>query len=174
MVRFHTKDIELNKNACSTVCFNVHRNARIGDNMNNQKRYCYLTSEIDAAYHEAALKFGVSDSAMRILYTICLNGVEFPLSDVVRLSGIPKQTINSALRKLEKEEILYLETANGRNRQVILTDKGIALAKKSALPVQKMENEIFSSWSKQERELYFQLTERFLSSFKKKIKEINV
>lgn len=70
--------------------------------------------------------------------TVCLNGEECSLNDVIRLSGIPKQTINSALRKPEKEEILYLETANGRNRQVILTDKGIALAKKSALPVQKM------------------------------------
>ena len=142
--------------------------------MNNQKRYCYLTGEIDAAYHEAALKLGVSDSAMRILYTICLNGDECPLSEVIRLSGIPKQTINSALRKLEKEEILYLKTTNGKNRQVILTDKGLELTKKSALPIQKIENEIFSSWSKQEIELYFQLTERFLYSFKEKIKEIDV
>lgn len=30
----------------------------------HQRRYSYLTSEIDSAYHAAALKCGVSDSAM--------------------------------------------------------------------------------------------------------------
>lgn len=168
MVRFHTKDIGLNKNAYSTVCFNVHRNARIGVNMNNQKRYCYLTSEIDAAYHEAALKFGVSDSAMRILYTICLNGEECPLSEVVRLSGIPKQTINSALRKLEKEEILYLKTANGRNRQVILTDKGIALAKKVLYLFRKWKMRFFPHGPSRKESFIFSLRKGFFLHLRKK------
>ena len=33
------------------------------------KRFNYLTNEIDAAYHEAALHLGLSDSALMILYT---------------------------------------------------------------------------------------------------------
>lgn len=67
------------------------------------KRFNYLTTEIDAAYHEAALKLGLSDSAMLILYAICNSGDECPLSDIPHLSGISKQTVNSALRKLEHE-----------------------------------------------------------------------
>lgn len=142
--------------------------------MNNQKRYCYLTSEIDGAYHEAALKLGVSDSALLILYIICLNGEECPLSEIVKLSGIPKQTINSALRKLENEGILCLKASNGKNRQVILTHKGKDLANKSAMRILQMEDEIFSSWSQPERTLYFRLMERFLYSFKEKIKELDI
>lgn len=46
------------------------------------KRFNYLTTEIDAAYHEAALKLGLSDSAMLILYAICNSGDECPLSDI--------------------------------------------------------------------------------------------
>ena len=34
-------------------------------------RYNYLVGEIDATYHELSTKFGLSDSMMRILYTIC-------------------------------------------------------------------------------------------------------
>ena len=35
------------------------------------KRYNYLVGEIDAVYHEASLKLGLSDSALNILYAIC-------------------------------------------------------------------------------------------------------
>lgn len=81
------------------------------------KRMNYLTNEIDGAYHEAALKLGLSDSGMMILYTICNNGDTCLLNDITRLSGISKQTINSALRKLENEGIVYLENFSGRKKK---------------------------------------------------------
>ena len=34
------------------------------------KRFNYLLGEMDAVYHEMALKLGLSDSAMIILYTV--------------------------------------------------------------------------------------------------------
>ena len=135
------------------------------------KRYSYLTSEIEASYHEAALKFRLSDSAMRILYTICLKGEGCLLSDIVHLSGISKQTINSSLRKLEAGGIVHLETADSRKKKVYLTEKGKELAQNSAWRVLEIENEIFDSWSEAERKVYIELTERFLTSFKEKIKE---
>lgn len=73
------------------------------------KRYNYLFSEIDSAYHEISLKLGLSDSTMQILYTICNNGDNCPLQDICSLSSISKQTVNSAIRKLEAEDIVYLE-----------------------------------------------------------------
>ena len=54
------------------------------------KRFNYLSSELDAAYHEAAKKFGLSDSAMWVLYIICDNGEPCPLNDICKLSGISK------------------------------------------------------------------------------------
>lgn len=38
------------------------------------KRFRYLPTEIDIAYHEAVLKIGLSDGAMTISCTICNNG----------------------------------------------------------------------------------------------------
>ena len=47
------------------------------DNLSKKlKRYNYLVGEIDATYHELSTKFGLSDSMMRILYTICDNGTD--------------------------------------------------------------------------------------------------
>ena len=136
------------------------------------KRFNYLTTEIDAAYHEAALKLGLSDSALLILYTICNCGEACLLHDITRLSGISKQTVNSALRKLEDEGVVYLESFSGRKKKVCLTEKGKAFVKDTVLRVIEIENEIFGSWAEAERTLYIELTQRYLSSFKEKIKEL--
>lgn len=140
------------------------------------KQYSYLTSEIDAAYHEAALKCGLADSAMRILYAVCLHGEECGLGEVISLSGISKQTVNSALRNLEKEDVLKLEPESERSRRkkVILTEKGKLLVQNTVLKVFQIEREVFALWTKEEQELYFRLTQRYLSAFKEKIKELTV
>ena len=92
-------------------------------------RINYLTAEIDALYHQASLKLGLSDSAMRTLYTIYdqgSKGEECLLSDIYKQSGIQKQTVNSAIRRLESEGICYLAPNDGRGKKVCLTEKGKA------------------------------------------------
>lgn len=140
---------------------------------NEMKRFNYLTYEIDSAYHEAALKLGLSDSAMVILYTICNEGEECLLNDIIRLSGISKQTINSSLRKLEEEEIVYLASFQGRKKKVCLTEKGKGFVKNTVLRIIEIENDIFDSWPKKERDMYLDLTLRYLNEFKEKTKELD-
>ena len=136
------------------------------------KRFNYLSGEIEAVYHEAALKFGLSDSAMLVLYAICNNGENCLLSDIIHLSGASKQTINSALRKLEAEGIVYLEAVNGKKKNVCLTKKGRELADRTVIRLLDIENGIFDSWSLEEQEQYLTLTYRCLTAFKEKVKEV--
>ncbi|MCI8514083.1 MAG: MarR family transcriptional regulator [Lachnospiraceae bacterium] len=132
------------------------------------RRYNYLLGEIDAVYHEISLKLGLSDSVMRILYTICDKGDCCPLKDICRLSGISKQTINSALRKLEAEKIVYLKPSGAKNKNVCLTEKGKQLADQTARQIICAENMILTSWPKEDVEKYLELTERFLNELKEK------
>lgn len=132
------------------------------------QRFNLLTKEIDTAYHDAALKLGMSDSAMVILYTVCSYGGECLLSDMT--STVSKQTINSALRKLEADDIVRSEAFAGRKKKVYLTEKGKQLAKDTAYRVIEIENEIFASWSTEEKRIYIELTQRYLEAFKERIK----
>lgn len=133
------------------------------------KRYNYLISEMDSVYHEAAVKFGLSDSAMSILYAICDNGEGCLLHEICFYTGISKQTINSALRKLESEDIVYLEPLNAKSKKVYLTEKGRDLAEKTAFRILQMEDEIFASWKKEDVDKYLELTESYLVHLKEKI-----
>ncbi|WMJ86863.1 MarR family winged helix-turn-helix transcriptional regulator [Anaerocolumna sp. MB42-C2] len=134
----------------------------------SMKRFNYLISELDNTYHELSQKLGLSDSAMMILYTICNFGESCLLSDILKLSGASKQTISSALRKLEADGIVYLESFSGKKKMVFLTEKGKLITKKTVSRLITFENEALSTFSEQEQELYFVLTERFLSVLKKK------
>ncbi len=134
------------------------------------KRFNLLTKEIDITYHDAALKLGMSDSAMVILYTVCSYGGECLLSDMT--SGVSKQTINSALRKLEADGVVRSEVFEGRKKKVHLTEKGRRLAKDTVYRVIEIENEIFASWSDEEKRIYIELTQRYVEVFKEKIKNM--
>lgn len=138
----------------------------------DMKRFNHLTSEIDAVYHEAALKLGLSDSAMLILYTICNYGDSCMVSDICHLSGTSKQTINSALRKLETDGLVYLENINGRKKSVHLTEKGKTVAEHTVVRLIRMENEVFDSWTETERKMYLDLTQRFLNEMKEKLSKL--
>ena len=136
------------------------------------KEFSLLSSEIDSLYHEAAFKLGVSDSVMWILYAISLKGDRCSLRDIVILSGISKQTINSALRKMEKDEIIYLENIDPRRKNVCLTEKGKNLASRSSVIIIRMEEEIFKSWPGGDADLFIKLTKRFFEDLKLRVRRL--
>ena len=83
-----------------------------------------------------------------------------------------KQTLNSAVRKLEAEEVVYLKAADGKKKYVCLTEKGKILSEKTVLKIIEIENEILESWTEEEREIYVMLAEKYLKSFREKIKKL--
>ncbi len=97
-------------------------------------RLNYLTSELDRVYHEAALKFGLSDSAFQILYALCNRGGSCPLHDICSLFGASKQTINSALKQLEHSGHICLTDGPGRKKYLRLTRQGRALSDRAIRP----------------------------------------
>lgn len=136
------------------------------------RRYNRLLSEIDEVYHEVAIRQGFSDSAMAILYALSDNDGQCRLPELIKLAGLNKQTANSALRKLEQEDIVYLEPAGGKSKRVCLTEKGIATVHETVDRVLDVEKRIYSSWSREEWELYVGLTERYLCQIREEMKEI--
>ena len=134
--------------------------------LSSLKRYNHLVGEIDAVYHEASLKLGMSDSVSKILYTICNVGSSCLLHDICKQTGLSKQTVHSAIRNLEAKEMVTLELVGGKSKKVCLTEKGEIFAQKTARRIIDMENSILSSWPKEDVQTYLELTERFLVDLK--------
>lgn len=132
----------------------------------------YLNSEIDCIYHEIAVKLGLPDSEMTVLSILYDFGGECLLNDILRLSGISKQTVNSALRRLEAGNRILLTPIGGKRKKVSLTPEGEALVEATVKRVEKMEQEIWASWTKEEGEQYLELTRQYLRALKEKAKTV--
>ena len=136
------------------------------------RRFNRLIGEMSAAYHEAALKFGLPESAMEVLYTVCAEGDGCPISEILCQSSMSKQTLNSALRRLEREGVICLETNGGRRKRVCLTEKGKDLCRRTAMKVIAIENSILDAWTLQEQETYMTMTQQYAQALKAGIEAI--
>ena len=124
------------------------------------RRYNHLLQETDAVYHEMAQHWGLCDAGGRC-----------SVREACRLGGMSKQTVNSALRRMEREGLIYLEAA-GRGKDVCLTEAGEGLACRTALRVIQAENQVFAAWPQADVEQYLALTRRFQEALGEKAKEI--
>jgi DNA-binding MarR family transcriptional regulator len=136
------------------------------------KRYNHLLGEIEGVYHEISLQLGLSDSVSKILYTLCVQEDRCPLSVICRQTGLSKQTVNSAIRKLEQQGMVLLEPVSGKSKDVLLTEAGKELARRTARRIIEMENSIFQSWDQEDVQRYLHLTEGFLRALEQKAQQL--
>lgn len=136
-----------------------------------QKINC-LSNDLDRLYHKAARKLGVSDSIMCVMYIIYMHGDGCLLHNICEESGISKQTINSAIRQLEKKQILYLIHDKGNTKRVYMTDEGKSFLLKTAGVLFKTECNAFADWTEEETKVYFKLMKKYINSFQKQIEKM--
>ncbi len=136
------------------------------------KEYAHIAGDINALYHEAACRMGLSDTVMNILYIICENDDSCLQSEISKSTGISRKTINSALQKMKQEGLLEIQQGSGRNTVIALTDVGKALVKEKMYPIFEMERKIWNDWSKEEQVQYLKLTEKYRDGLKKYLPEM--
>lgn len=137
--------------------------------INEIHRINYLTLEMDALYHQASRKLGISDSVSIVLYTIYDTGENCLLSEIYKKSGISKQTVNSAIRGLEQDGILYLEQYTGRAKKILLTNKGKDYVNRTVAKLYQAEVQALDAWSTEEINTYIRLMEKYADCLREQI-----
>lgn len=124
--------------------------------------------EQDAVYHSTAVRYGLSDSAMWIIYLASDAGASYTQQALCRECCCAKQTINTAINQLIQKECVYLETIPGtRNeKRVLLTPKGQALAKETTDQLKAAELRAYGKLTEAERTAYLKLTSRITGYLK--------
>lgn len=133
------------------------------------RRFNSLLKETDKVYHEAALALGLSDSAMWVLYVLWEGEGSLPLRQLCGTCGLTKQTVNSALRKLEEAGALYLEPLTPREKRVGLTPVGMTLAAQTVGRVMAAENAVYARWDPEDVGKYLELTERYVRQLREEL-----
>lgn len=134
----------------------------------------HIYKEFNDVYREAATKVGLSLSGFDILYAICEMGDGCLQRDISQMCCIPKQTVNSSIRKLEQDRYLILEKGKGRDMHIHLTEKGQKLMEEKIYPVIDAENQAFSGMSKEECKKMLELYEKYNMELKANIQKLQM
>lgn len=134
----------------------------------------HIYKEFNDIYREAAMKVGLSLSGFDILYAICEMGDGCLQRDICQVCCIPKQTVNSSIRKLEQDGYLTLEKGKGRDMHIHVTGKGQQLMEEKIYPVIAAENHAFSSMGEEECKKMLELYEKYNTALKAKVQELQI
>lgn len=133
-----------------------------------------ITDEITSLFHQAAGKMGLSDSEMLILYLMYDHGETISQSDIIDISGISKQTINSAVNNMEKKEWIFRAERSGRKRCLHFTETGLAIVRDIIKPFHEQEESIFHDWTEEERQIFLDLNVKYTEALREIVEKMPV
>ena len=132
-----------------------------------------------AVYYKLASYYGLTETMFDILYFVRENEDCTTQAQICNNLYLRKQTVNTALKKLEKEGCIYLEKSAGnrKNKTIHFTEKGNELVRNTVDHVFEVERRAFERLSDEEKKgvLYYGLrhvnvlaeeTEQFLAEEK--------
>ena len=133
-------------------------------------KYNQLHSECDELYRDYATKIGLSDCAFWIIYFLGETDYAPTQSEMVETIHIPKQTINSSLKKLEKDNFVRMEQENGkRGKRIFLTKDGENLFNKSIAPIIKAESRASEILTDEEMTMFLDTFSKYAQALKKEL-----
>lgn len=130
------------------------------------KKFNNMHYELEAVYHDISVKFGISDSAMVILYELCSNGGKCSFGSILENSGLTKQTVSSSLKKLEVNKIISFLPGDGRRKNIQLTEYGRQYASNTVSKMIDAENQALGKWTDEEFDMFCELYKRYAECMK--------
>lgn len=135
------------------------------------KEFDQLQKKMDSIYNKLAKSSGLSDTAFWIIYTIKNEKETYKQKDLCNMWFYSKQTINSALKKLEEQDIINLISVNEnrKDKKVILTERGKQLAKELIEPVIEIEKKSLENIEK--RREFLKLFKKYIETMEEETNE---
>lgn len=133
------------------------------DMKNSLHKLNSIFKEGDEIYRMAAKRTGLPDCAFWILYTLRADGSDQTQSEICEALYQPKQTVNSALKKLEAEGyIALMAEGDRRSKRLRLTGKGLGLAEKTVDRVISRELKALSQLTAEEQKSFLRLYRKYI------------
>ena len=115
---------------------------------------------------------GFSDSAYAILQAILMLGDGCTQTQIYKHTLLNKQTVNSSVKKLNRDGLIDFQSGVGRELKISLTDKGTEIVKERILPIEQAENEVFDEMTAEEHEELLRLNKKYLDCFRCKVEKL--
>lgn len=130
--------------------------------------------EQNAIYHAAAVKCGLTDTALWVLYCISEPDEDQTQQDLCRRGFYAKQTINTAISGLMRNGFVELIPIPGtrNHKKIHLTSKGRELVDQTALPLKAAEERAYEKLSEEELSAYLETAHRLNEYLREEIEKL--
>lgn len=130
--------------------------------------------ELDNIYGSYATSRGISSTTLWLLYSIYTYKGHYTQRELCDELSYPPQTINSALKNMEKNGFVELvfATGNRKSKRIHFTPAGKELAEKLVAPLIQAEHTSFMSLNEEEQSNMFTIVGKHIALLKSKIFKI--
>lgn len=126
----------------------------------------------NAVYSDVARTCSLSDSLFWILYTLRESNEALTQSEIVSRIQLPKQTINSSLKKLLSDGLIVLKEGH-RAKPIALTERGETLCAQTVDRVLAVERASFEQFTPDEQRLLLSLFERWTNDIVDRLHQLD-
>ena len=131
-----------------------------------------IAKEYDECYRNLSRVYGIPEGQLWTLYEMRLRGGRMAQADLVNATFMPKQTINSSIKKMEALGLISLSReGSGRRKTVTLTETGEALARRTADRVICAEASSLCKMEEEERAQLLRLFGKYISGLQQSVNE---
>ncbi|MBR0450707.1 MAG: MarR family transcriptional regulator [Oscillospiraceae bacterium] len=125
-------------------------------------------------YHAYAVKHGVSDSFLFLMYVFHEDGDGVTQAEMGQILNVPKQTVNSALKKMESDGLIYLanDEKDKKKKRVFLTETGHKIMRLLIEPLIEAENMAYESIGQNKAAMMAELARQETDALKEQIGRI--
>lgn len=131
--------------------------------------------ELDDVYHIYAKENNLSDTAFWVLYFVWEREESFTQRELCTDWFYSPQTVNSALKLLERQGLIRLVQTpeDRRNKHILFTPKGKAFGEAIIAPLIQAERKAFSGLSERERTELLSATQRHITLLRQEVSKIS-
>ena len=128
-----------------------------------------MLSELDNLYQTMLMVNGLSDSEYIVMFAILSLGEGCLQKDIAENGFMSKKTINSTIKKLQKEGLIRLKAGKYPNMHIYLTSQGTEHVKNHVLPIIDVEERVLNSMSDDEFERLITGSAKYIAIFKNQV-----
>ena len=136
---------------------------------NKLKQLNSMLSEVDNIYQSLLKANNISESEYVVMFAINELGEGCSQKDISQNGYASKKTVNSTIKKFEKDGILELKPAKYPSMKIFLTQKGREFMQNNIIPILKLENSVLDNVSDNEFEVLANLYRKHLISFREHV-----
>lgn len=132
-------------------------------------RFNRIFKQMDDLYRQAAKESGISECVLWILYFLRESDESLTQRMLCERLMQPKQSVNSALKKMEADGwiTLVMDESDRRSKVILLTKEGAEAASRTADRILEAEKRSFCCFSPDDLRAYFELLERHVNALEK-------